>query len=162
DFPHLMGRAKAKQFKDGTPHKFRDTQLAATDRNGRLATIPVVVQAVNAGAKVRALRTLGEKVLDVHRDAWLPEFTSKKLRAHLATSADFPVRKGERTPGKVAIFATCFVNYNEPGVGHDLAKILAHNEVPYVLVESEVCCGMPRYEQGDLESVEKLVRKNIP
>src|SRR6185369_3839144 len=79
DFPHLMVRAKAKQFKDGTPHKFRDSQLAATDRNGRLATIPIVVQAVNAGAKVHALRALGEKVLDVHRDAWLPEFTTQKL-----------------------------------------------------------------------------------
>ena len=24
---------------------------------------------------------------------------------------------GKRTPGKVAIFATCYVNYNEPGIG---------------------------------------------
>ena len=162
DFPHLMVRAKAKQFRDGYPRKFRDSQLAATDRNGKLATIPVVVQAVNASAKSPALRALGEKVMDVHRDAWLPEFTSKKLRRNLAKSPDFPVRRGERTPGKVAIFATCYVNYNEPGVGHDLAKILAHNEIPYVLVEKEACCGMPRYEQGDLEAVEKLVRRNIP
>jgi Fe-S oxidoreductase len=162
DFPHLMVRAKARQFRDGTPHKFRDSQLAATDRNGKLATIPIVVQAVNAGAKVRALRTLGEKVMDVHRDAWLPEFTLRKFRSHAVPAKEWPVRDGERTPGKVAIFATCYVNYNEPGVGHDLTKILAHNEIPYVLVQSEVCCGMPRYEQGDLEAVEKLVRKNIP
>jgi glycerol-3-phosphate dehydrogenase subunit C len=162
DFPHLMVRGKALQFREGTPHKFRDSQLAATDRNGKLATIPIVVQAVNAGSKSKPLRALGEKVLDVHRDAWLPEFTSRKFRSHARASDDFPVRDGERTPGKVAIFATCYVNYNEPGVGHDLTKILAHNEIPYVLVESEVCCGMPRYEQGDLEAVERLVRRNIP
>jgi len=149
-------------FRDGYEHKFRDSQLAATDRNGKLATIPVVVQVVNASAKNPGLRALGEKVMDVHKDAWLPGFTSKRLRENLAASPGFPVRNGERTPGKVAIFATCYVNYNEPGVGHDLAKILAHNEIPYVLVEKEACCGMPRYEQGDLESVEKLVRKNIP
>jgi Fe-S oxidoreductase len=162
DFPHLMVRAKAKQFKDGTPHKFRDSQLAATDRNGKLATIPIVVQAVNAAGKSKSLRALGEKVMGVHRDAWVPEYTSKKLRSHLAKSAEFPERKGERTPGKVAIFATCYGNYNEPHIGHDLAKILAHNEIPYRLVDSEVCCGMPRFEQGDLEAVEKLVRENIP
>jgi glycerol-3-phosphate dehydrogenase subunit C len=162
DFPHLMVRAKAKQFRDGTPTKFRDSQLAATDRNGRLATIPVVVQVVNAAAKNKAMRALGEKVMDVHRDAWLPEYTSKKFRSHAKASPDFPVRDGERTPGKVAIFSTCYVNYNEPGVGHDLTRILTHNEIPYVLVESEVCCGMPRYEQGDLEAVERLVRKNLP
>jgi glycerol-3-phosphate dehydrogenase subunit C len=33
-----------------------------------------------------------------------------------------PVVDGERTPGKVAIYATCYVNYNEPGIGHDLVK----------------------------------------
>jgi Fe-S oxidoreductase len=33
-------------------------------------------------------------------------------------------------PGKVAIFSTCYVNYNEPGIGHDLLKVLEHNEIP--------------------------------
>ena len=59
----------------------------------------------------------------------------------------------QRTPGKVAVFATCYVNYNEPGIGHDLLKILAHNEIPYRLVEKEACCGMPKLELGDLEAV---------
>ena len=31
-----------------------------------------------------------------------------------------------------------------------------------IATEKESCCGMPRYEQGDLQAVEKLVRKNIP
>jgi Fe-S oxidoreductase len=69
---------------------------------------------------------------------------------------------GQRTPGKVAVFATCFVNYNEPGIGHDLLKILAHNEIPYELVEKEQCCGMPKFELGDLVSVEKHKEANIP
>src|SRR5262249_48688801 len=64
--------------------------------------------------------------------------------------------------GKVAIFATCYVNYIEPGIGRDLIVVLAHNEVPYTIVEQEVCCGMPKFELGDLESVEKLKNINIP
>jgi glycerol-3-phosphate dehydrogenase subunit C len=72
------------------------------------------------------------------------------------------VKDGQRTPGKVAVFATCYVNYNEPGIGHDLLKVLDHNAVAYEIVEKEACCGMPRLEQGDLESVAALKAKNIP
>ncbi len=62
----------------------------------------------------------------------------------------------------MAIFSTCYINYNEPGIGLDLLKILDHNEVPYTIVDKEVCCGMPKLELGDLESVEKLKKVNIP
>ncbi len=54
------------------------------------------------------------------------------------------------------------MNYNEPGIGHDLLKILAHNEIPHILVEKEACCGMPKLELGDLDSVAALKEKNIP
>ncbi|HLX23999.1 MAG TPA: heterodisulfide reductase-related iron-sulfur binding cluster [Usitatibacter sp.] len=163
DFPHLMLRAKAYQFNAGTmKHPVRDRLLSSTDRNGKLATIPVVVQAVNAAAKSKPLRAIGEKVVGVHKDAWLPEFAPRPFRPNAAKSAPHPVRDGERSPGKVAIFSTCYVNYNEPGIGHDLAKILDHNAVPYVIVEKEACCGMPKLEQGDLESVKALKEKNIP
>ena len=72
------------------------------------------------------------------------------------------MRDGERTPGKVAVFSTCYVNYNEPGIGRDLLMILEHNEVPYRLAEKEACCGMPKLELGDLETVESLKNVNIP
>ncbi len=162
DFPHLMLRAKAIQFKQGSPTKFRDTNLSATDRNGTLATIPVVVQFVNATTRMPAVRSIMESTIGVHRTAWLPEFASRKFRQNAAASASHPVQDGQRTKGKVAIFSTCYVNYNEPGIGHDLLKILAHNDVPYVIVEKEACCGMPKLELGDLESVAALKEKNIP
>jgi Fe-S oxidoreductase len=162
DFPHLMLRAKAVQFRKGTPTQFRDKNLSATDRNGKLATIPVVVQFVNASAKSKPLRALGEKMIGVHRDAWVPEFTSRPFRSSAAKSAAHAVKDGSRTPGKVAIFSTCFVNYNEPAIGHDLVKILDHNAIPHVIIEKEACCGMPKLELGDLESVEALKNRNIP
>jgi len=158
-----MLRAKAYQFTAGTmKHPVRDRNLSSTDRNGKLATIPVVVQAVNAAAKSPSLRALGEKVAGVHKDAWVPEFSSRPLRRSAAKSRAHPVKNGERTAGKVVVFSTCYVNYNEPGIGHDLLKILDHNEIPYTLVQGESCCGMPKLEQGDLATVEKLKRNNIP
>ena len=33
-----------------------------------------------------------------------------------------PVKDGTKTPGKVAIFSTCYINYNEPGIGHGPAQ----------------------------------------
>src|SRR5258708_6260487 len=163
DFPHLMLRAKPYQFSEGTmKHPVRDRLLSSTERNGKIATIPTVVQTVNAAAKVKPLRALGEKVVGVHRDAWVPEFAPRKFRPNAAPSPAHAVKDGAQTPGRVAIFSTCYVNYNEPGIGHDLLAILDHNEIPYVLVEGEACCGMPKLEPGDLESVERLKERNIP
>ena len=162
DFPHLMLRAKAIQFKQGSPTRFRDTNLSSTDRNGKLATIPIVVQFVNASAKVPMVRKMMASTIGVHKDAWLPEFTAKKFRNNVSTSKTTAPLDGKRTKGKVAIFSTCYVNYNEPGIGHDLTKILDHNDIAYVIVEKEACCGMPKLELGDLGSVAALKEKNIP
>lgn len=161
DFPHLMLRAKAVKYKKGGA-KFRDKMLASTDIMGKLASIPVVVHVVNKVNKTPATRKLLESVLEVHKDRQLPEYDSKKFRSTMQASASWPVREGKNTPGKVAIYATCYVNYNEPGIGHDLVKILNHNEIPHTLVEKEACCGMPKFELGDLEGVKALKEKNIP
>src|SRR3990172_2000750 len=161
DFPHVMLRAKAVKFRKGGL-KLRDKLLSSTDALGKLATIPVVVQTVNALNKNGAARIAMEKMLGVHKDRELPEYASRKFRPNAAASKPFPVKDGKNPPGKVAVFSTCYVNYNEPGMGHDLLAILEHNEIPYVIVEKEACCGMPKLELGDLEAVAKLKDVNIP
>ncbi len=161
DFPHTMLRAKAIKFKKGevtAGEKF----LASTDVHGQFAGIPVVVQIANAVNRTQAARGAMESLLGVHKDAWLPELASRKFRSGAQASAAHPVRDGQRTPGKVAIYSTCYVNYNEPGIGHDLLKVLDHNQIPYVLVDKEKCCGMPKLELGDLDSVNASKEANIP
>jgi Fe-S oxidoreductase len=161
DFPHLMLRAKAVKFRKGGV-RFRDKLLSSTDAMGRLATIPVVVQFVNAANQSGVVRGVMEKTLGVHKNRVLPEYASAKFRGSAHANASFPARDGKNTPGKVAVFSTCYVNYNEPGIGHDLLKVLAHNEVPATLVEKEACCGMPKLELGDLEAVARSKEANIP
>ena len=161
DFPHLMLRAKAVHFREHGA-RFRDRLLTGTDRMGRLAAIPVVAQVVNKVNTMPSARRAMQATLGVAAGAALPPFAPEKLRSHAAPSVAWPVRDGQRTPGKVAVFATCYVNYNEPGIGHDLLKLLAHNEIPYRFAEKEACCGMPKLELGDLETVEKLKNVNIP
>ena len=161
DFPHLMLRAKAIKFKKGET-TFRDKLLSSTDTLGKLATIPVAVQAVNTLNKTPAARKMMDSVLRIHKDRELPEYDSARFRSTAQPNSSFPVKDGQRAPGKVAIYSTCYVNYNEPGIGHDLVKILNHNEIPSRLVEKEACCGMPKLELGDLEAVQKLKETNVP
>jgi Fe-S oxidoreductase len=161
DFPHLMLRAKAVKFKKKETG-LRDRLLSSTDAIGRLASIPVVAQVVNAVNRNAAARSLMQKAIGVHRERRLPPYSSGTFRARAAPSAVREAKDGARTPGKVAIFSTCYVNYNEPGIGHDLLAVLDHNDIPYSIVEKEACCGMPKLELGDLEGVERLKAVNVP
>jgi Fe-S oxidoreductase len=156
-----MLRAKAIKFRKGEV-KAGEKFLASTDVHGQFAGIPIVVQAVNAINRTKVARKVMDGALGVHPDAWMPELASWRFRWGAAKSEAQVVTNGERTPGKVAIFSTCYVNYNEPGIGHDLLKVLAHNNIPYVIVEKEKCCGMPKLELGDLDAVEQHKNANIP
>jgi Fe-S oxidoreductase len=161
DFPHTMLRAKAIKFKKGEL-KRGEKFLASTDVHGQFAGIPIVVQAVNAIKKTKFARQVMDTQLGVHPDAWMPDLAAERFRWSAAKARYKQVTNGERTLGKVAIFSTCYVNYNEPGIGHDLLKILDHNEIPYVIVDKEQCCGMPKLELGDLDSVAQSKAANIP
>jgi len=161
DFPHLMLRAKSVKYrKSGAP--LRDRVLTSTDAVGKLAAIPVVAQVVNRVNQTPALRSLMEKAIGVHRERVLPEYASRKFRSTAELRTDVVERKSSHAPARVALFATCYINCNEPDIGHDLVRVLAHNEVPVELVSEEVCCGMPKLELGDLETVAAHKQRNIP
>jgi Fe-S oxidoreductase len=161
DFPHLMLRAKAVHFrKHGA--RFGDRLLSSTDTLGSFAGMPIVTQAVNAVNRTKPMRVLMESQVGVDRKAWIPSYAGRKFRSAASSDTTPPVRDGERTPGKVALYATCYVNYNEPGIGHDIVRILQHNAIPFVIAEKEACCGMPKLELGDLDAVAKLKEVNIP
>ncbi len=161
DFPHLMLRAKAVKFRKSGA-QLRDRVLTSTDAVGKLAAIPVVAQVVNRVNQTPALRKLMEKTIGVHRDRVLPQYASRKFRSTAEPRADVTQRESSHAPARVAVFATCYINCNEPDIGHDLLRVLAHNDVPVELVSEEVCCGMPKLELGDLETVAAHKRHNIP
>jgi len=115
DFPHLMLRAKAVKFGKGEV-RLRDRLLSSTDVIGKLAAIPVVAQVVNAVNRNAAARSLMGKAIGVHPERKLPPYSPGTFRGQAAASRSHEARNGERTPGKVAVFSTCYVNYNEPGL----------------------------------------------
>ena len=160
DFPHLMLRAKAVKFEKGES-KLRDRILTSTDTVGKLAGIPIVVQAVNAANRTPVFRKALDKVMGVHPDAILPEYHSRTFRQRFETAEGVAQPSGN-TRGRVALFATCYGNYNEPNLGEDLVAVFRHNDIPVIIAEREQCCGMPKLELGDLEAVQRAKNANIP
>src|SRR6266853_4921317 len=78
DFPHLMLRAKAVEFRR-TGGRWRDRVLSSTDALGHLAGIPVVTQTVNTVNRSAPARRAVEAVLGVDRKAWRPDYAARKF-----------------------------------------------------------------------------------
>src|SRR3982750_1005571 len=163
DFPHLMLRAKHVQHRNGE-HSFRDKLLSNTRALGRIAGIPVVAEIVNAVNGTKAGRALLEATLGVSATAPLPKFHSKtgSSRAKRIAGTAAEVRAPDATRGKVALFVTCYGDRNEPHLPEDLAAVFEHNGIPVRVVGKEKCCGMPKLELGDLDTVAKYKDFNIP
>jgi len=166
DFPHLMLRAKAIAFKQGKT-KLRDKVLTSTDMMGQIAGIPIIAEVVNSVNKIKPLRKVLDKTIGISADAVLPEFYSNNLRKRLKNYYGesirvAPAEKAGPTQGQVALFSTCYMNRNAPNIGEDFIAVYEHNNIPVRLPDKERCCGMPKMELGDFESLRELKESNIP
>jgi len=160
DFPHLMLRAKAQRFrKEGA--SLRDKVMTSTDAVGKAMSIPVVDVTANAFNRNGLFRNALETTFDIHREAPLPTYHSKTLRRQFRNHP-MEVKPVGETTGKVALYATCYGNYNNPHLGEDFVSVYEHNGIQIDLVPKEACCGMPKLELGDLDAVDALKEKNIP
>ena len=154
DFPHLMLRGKA--IKNANKKvSFRDKILSSTDMLGKIFSRSIVSSTVNFFNNNKIFRVILEK-FGVHRSAKLPKFVAKTAQQlKLANQVT-------NSKHKVAIFTTCYHNYNEPGVIKDFYEILKHNNVTVEIITDNNCCGMPKLELGDIEQVSEMMNKNLP
>ncbi|HAC57581.1 MAG TPA: glycerol-3-phosphate dehydrogenase, partial [Rhodobiaceae bacterium] len=161
DFPHLMLRYRAAEAKAKGGFPFVPGQLAQMDRNGSLAA-PVAPLANWGSARGNKLtRPALEAVAGIDRRAELPKFHGETFTRRAKKQDANGTVKPKDAPAKgrkAVLFATCFVNYNNPKVGEAARLVLAHNGV-----ETEVaypgCCGMPFLEQGNIEKVAAQAEK---
>ncbi len=163
DFPHLMLRAKAVKFRKGEVQFPRQAALQHR-RHGQARDHPGRGAIRQRREQVRpCARHSWTDVLGVHKDRVLPEYDEREVPRQRPADASLSRRAtAETRRARSPIFSTCYVNYNEPGIGHDLLKVLEHNEVPAIVVEKEACCGMPKLELGDLEAVARNKDINMP
>ncbi|HJN04511.1 MAG TPA: heterodisulfide reductase-related iron-sulfur binding cluster [Alphaproteobacteria bacterium] len=156
DFPHLMLRVRAAEAKAGKIGFF-DSQLARTDRNGRLAGAAPGLANWGSNRNNRLTRNMLESVAGMHHDAELPKYTGKTFEAR-AKAASPEVADAPARSRKAVLYATCFVNYNNPGIGEAAQYVLARNGVETEVVYPE-CCGMPQLEKGEIGDVAGRARR---
>ncbi|MBS0221747.1 MAG: glycerol-3-phosphate dehydrogenase [Proteobacteria bacterium] len=158
DFPHLMLRHRAVQArKKGVG--FVESQLADTDRAGRLGTFVAPLMNWATDEHNQPVRRSMQRFAGIHHGARLPKqagetFEQRARREGVALNEAAPAF-GKR---KAVLYATCFVNFHSTDIGAAARAVLAKNGI-----ETEVlhpaCCGMPKLELGDLESVADAAKK---
>ncbi len=156
DFPHLMLRYRAVELKKGQVG-FTKRQLTRTDLNGKLGctVAPVANWATACGNKLT--RPLMESAVGVHRDAALPKYHGKTFVGQDRAKPAKVERDAPAFGRKAVLYATCFVNYNNPDIGMATRNVLARNGVETEVVYP-TCCGMPQLEHGDMARVAERAR----
>ena len=156
DFPHLMLRYRAVEARQGKV-SFVRKQVSRTDRNGRLAApvAPLANWAVALGNPLT--RPAMEAVAGIDRNAALPKFHGKTFTARAKSNVPAVNREAPAAGRKAVLYATCFVNYNNPGIGEAARAVLARNGVETEVVHPR-CCGMPKLEHGDIAAVAESAR----
>jgi glycerol-3-phosphate dehydrogenase subunit C len=158
DFPHLMLRYRYAERVHGKSKEGLSAELIKTDRNGKLASMAPGLANWASDSKNGMTRGILEKVAGVHREAALPKFHGKTFT--LRAKSEVPeVNEDAPAHGRKAIlYATCFVNYNNPDIGAAARQVLAKNGVETEVVYPS-CCGMPQLEQGDFPKVAENAKR---
>jgi Fe-S oxidoreductase len=164
DFPRLMMRVHANRKRAGTGIKERltDQFLGRTDVLGAVST--PVAPLVNAltGNPGSLARKLMEKTVGVAAQRVLPPYARQRFSTWFSRRRPRPTASPTASPAPTAaIYATCFVEYMEPGVGRDLVGVLERNGIGCSLPEGTRCCGAPWLHAGDVEAFEKAARRNV-
>jgi len=157
DFPHLMLRYRAAELKAGKADRMVQ-ELTKTDRNGKLAGMVAPVANWASDTRNGLTRPLMEKVAGINREAALPKFHGRSFTARAKQDVPAVNRDAPAFGRKAVLYATCFVNYNNPDIGTAARRVLAANGVETEVVYP-ACCGMPQFEQGDIAKVADNARK---
>src|SRR5882672_7214420 len=164
DFPRLMLRARAAEGKRAGV-SFQDRMLGNTALVGTLGSLAAPVS--NWLNELSVHRAFMQWIVGIHRKRNLPRFHRPTFsawfrgRGKTATSQTGGLRPPE-TPGakKIALFATCTVEYNAPAIGRAAVAVLERNGVDVALPEQR-CCGMPYLDGGAVDECRALVRDNV-
>lgn len=154
DFPRLIHRYEA-QYNKAHGSTLRQRTLGDPDGTAKLARASFGV--ANAMNRVRLHRWFMEKLLGIHRDKLLPDFASTTFEKWALGAGHLT----DDTGHEAVLFQTCYVQHNEPQIGRDAMEVMAANRVDCKCVAGLECCGMPRWEHGDLDGLRAQAKRNL-
>ena len=156
DFPRLMLRARSAEARQRGV-KLQDRFLGNTELVGKLGSLTAPVSNWAMGVWVN--RKFMEAAVGIHSERRLPPFHRETFsrwfdsRRRAATPASRPA-------GRVALFATCSVEYNDPATGKAAVAVLEKNGVD-VSLPAQRCCGMPYLDGGAVKEAKRLIADNV-
>ncbi len=163
DFPRLMLRADAMRrdaHQVGARVRATTTVMARTDAIGKVASRFAPVANRVAGAPPGSLvRKLVGAVTGVSAVRLLPPYARQRFSTWFAKRPKVRVTNGQ---GRVAVFPTCLIEYQNPAVGHDLVKVYERNGIECAVAGGVGCCGAPWLHSGNVEKFARIARKNVP
>jgi len=153
DFPHLMLRYRTLQSKKGRLPK-TPKYLAKIDQNAKLASIAPSIVNWGSDKKNKIARKPLEWFTGIDQGVELPKFEKKTFITQSQESKNKININAPAFGRKVAIYSTCYVNYNNSKVGNAAEKVLLHNGIE-IKTTYPGCCGMPFFEQSQHDKVKK-------
>ena len=158
DFPRLMLRARAAEARRAGV-TLQDRALGNTDLVGRLGSLTAPLS--NWMNELPVHRAFVQAMVGIHKDRNLPRFHRPTFSKWFAGHRPPPPSAAATGPAaRVALFATCTVEYNEPAIGRATVRVLERNGVD-VALPAQRCCGMPYLDGGAVEQARGLVRDNV-
>lgn len=162
DFPRLMLRTDAMRHANGQVSlktRLTDTVMGHTDLLGKAATLAAPAANAIIGAKQGSVvRKAMETVTGVSSVRLLPPYARQRFTTWFKRRPRVRIAKRQ---GRVAVFPTCLVEYQQPSIGHDLIKVYERNGIECTLVDGAACCGAPWLHSGDVKEFTKVAQKNV-
>ncbi len=155
DFPRLMIAWKKQIAAEGGA-TWRDRLLVKTELIGKSSSL--LAPLANWAMRTRPIRVALDAVIGIHRDRHVIAFQSETFSRWWARRKPNPA--GSTGKRKVALFASCLVNYQATDVGKATVQVLEKNGIEVVLPEQR-CCGMPSFDLGDTETIVKAAKANL-
>ncbi|HET6366443.1 MAG TPA: heterodisulfide reductase-related iron-sulfur binding cluster, partial [Pseudomonadales bacterium] len=162
DFPRLMLRARSAEAR-AQGVTLQDRFLGNTELVGRLGSLTAPLS--NWMNEFPPNRAVMQSVVGIHKDRQLPRFHretfSKWFDQRRRPVPTEPITPALAAPAslKVALFATCSVEYNDPGTGKATVAVLERNGVD-VSLPAQRCCGMPYLDGGAVKEAKALIADN--
>ncbi len=155
DFPRLMLRARAAEARQKGV-RFQDRMLGNTELVGRLGSLTAPLS--NWASELAVHRVFMQAVAGIHKDRNLPRFHRETFTKWFGRRKPAPAPSAAAP--RVALFATCTVEYNEPAIGRAAVRVLERNGVD-VALPAQRCCGMPYLDGGAVDEARALIRDNV-
>jgi Fe-S oxidoreductase len=128
---------------------------------GRIGSAAAPLANAIVGAKPGSLvRKIVERTAGVSSVRLLPPYARERFTTWFRKRPRVETADTVEPQARVAVFPTCLVEYQDPGIGRDLVEVYERNRVECSVADTR-CCGAPYLHSGDIDRFAAIARRNV-